>query len=119
MARVFNRTKEKNKRRFLRKSMPEAEIILWSKLKGKQLGGYKFRRQVSVGRFVIDFYCPSKKIAVEIDGDSHFTNDGLRKDVERQQWVEQFGVRFLRFTNDEIRRNLDGVLLAIEQALTE
>ena len=99
--------------------MPEAEVILWSKLKGKQMDGYKFRRQCSVGSYVLDFYCPSRKIAIELDGDSHFSRDAARRDVERQRWVEGFGVHFLRFTNDEVRKNLDDVLTAIEQALAE
>ncbi|MBI4429844.1 MAG: endonuclease domain-containing protein [Ignavibacteriales bacterium] len=99
--------------------MPEAEVILWSKRKGKQMSGYKFRRQVSVGPFVIDFYCPSQKVAIEIDGESHFVGGAPREDAERQRWIEQFGVRFIRFTNDEIRGNLDGVLMSIEQTLAE
>jgi very-short-patch-repair endonuclease len=53
--------------------MPLAEIILWSRSKGRQLGGYKFRRQYSVEYFMIDFYCPELKLAIEVDGDSHYT----------------------------------------------
>ena len=99
--------------------MPEAEVILWSKLKGKQIGGFKFRRQYSVGSYIIDFYCPSKKLAIELDGEGHFVGNKLASDQERQQWIEQFDIRFLRFTNDEIRANLDGVLDRIEEALNE
>ena len=97
--------------------MPAAEVILWSKLKGKQLGGYKFRRQCSVGSYLLDFYCPSKKIAIEVDGDNHFSRSAKRNDALRQDWIEGFGIRFLRFTNDEVRKNLDGVLMTIEAAL--
>ena len=65
--------------------MPKAEVILWSKLKSKGLDGYKFRRQYSVGKFVIDFYCPRVKLAIEVDGDSHFSERSEVCDKERQR----------------------------------
>lgn len=99
--------------------MPEAEVILWSKLKGKQVAGFKFRRQYSVGLYIIDFYCPSKRLAIELDGEGHFVGNKLASDQERQQWIEQFDIRFLRFANDEIHSNLDGVIDQIEEALHE
>lgn len=95
--------------------MPQAEIILWSKLKNKALDGYKFRRQYSVKKFVIDFYCPKLKLAVEIDGDSHFMSDSKTRDQERQLIIESFGITFLRFTNKEIYENIDGVLKKIAE----
>jgi len=97
--------------------MTEPEIILWSKLKGKHIDGFKFRRQYSVGPYIIDFYCPSKRLAIELDGAGHFVGKKLASDRERQQWIEEFDIRFLRFTNDEIRANLDGVIESIEEAL--
>ncbi|MGD0919462.1 MAG: DUF559 domain-containing protein [Thermodesulfobacteriota bacterium] len=72
MTKIYNRTVEENNRKILRKNMPKAEVILWSRLKGKRLDGYKFRRQFSVAQFVVDFYCPRLKLAIEVDGDSHF-----------------------------------------------
>ncbi len=72
MTKAYNRTEEKTKRRMLRRSMPRPEAILWARLRDRQLGGQKFRRQYSVGNFVIDFFCPELKLAVEIDGESHF-----------------------------------------------
>jgi len=119
MAKVFNRKLEKARRRALRKSMPAAEIILWSKLKGKQFAGYKFRRQYSVGPYILDFYCPERKLAIEIDGDSHFIGDAEQRDAQRQRVIERFGIRFLRVTNNDVRTNLYGVLLAIEEALNK
>ncbi|MEX1276575.1 MAG: endonuclease domain-containing protein [Bacteroidota bacterium] len=119
MPTIFNKTSEKGKRRALRKSMPEAEVILWSKLKEKQLAGYKFRRQYSVGPYVVDFYCAQKKLAIELDGDSHFGPGAQERDGKRQEWIETFGLRFLRFTNNEVQKNLYGILTAIEEALHE
>ena len=71
MGRIFNRRDQNNKRQTLRNSMSQAEIILWEYLKGKKLKNLKFRRQFSADRYVIDFYCPKKKLAIEVDGDSH------------------------------------------------
>jgi len=99
--------------------MPEAEVILWSQLKNRQISGIKFRRQYSVGGYVIDFYCAKNKLAIEIDGDSHYILNAPERDEKRQQWIEQFGIRFLRFTNDDVRKNLYGVLDAIEEAVCD
>jgi very-short-patch-repair endonuclease len=97
--------------------MPDAEVILWSRLKGKQLGGFKFRRQYGVGKFSIDFYCAERKLAIEVDGASHYTIGEQEKDRERQEWIEQFEIQFLRFTNDDVYKNLDGVLMMILEKL--
>ena len=115
MTRLFNRTKEKTTRKMLRKNMPEPEVILWSKLKGKNLNGFKFRRQYSVDKFVIDFYCPKLKLAIEVDGDSHYSDNAEVRDRERQYIIESFGISFLRFTNKEIYENIDGVMVRIIQ----
>jgi very-short-patch-repair endonuclease len=92
--------------------MPHAEVILWSKLKSKRLG-YKFRRQYSVNKFVIDFYCPELKLAIEVDGESHYTENAKAQDEERQKIIEYYDITFLRFTNKEIYKNLNGVLIKI------
>lgn len=99
--------------------MPEAEVILWSKLRARQLVGCKFRRQYSVGPFVIDFYSPQYKLAIEVDGDSHFVDNAEEYDRQRQQYIEQFGIHFLRFTNADVRTNLYGVLDTIMQKIKE
>ena len=79
--------------------MPEAEIILWSKLKGKQVYGCKFRRQYSVGSYIIDFYCPKLKLAIEVDGTSHFQPGSKTKDNDRQKYIETYGIHFLSKTS--------------------
>jgi len=95
--------------------MTEAEIILWSKIKNKQLNGYKFRRQASIANFIVDFYCPKIKLAVEIDGDLHYLTSETRwYDRRRQNTIENFGVKFLRFSNIDIYKNIDGVIRTIE-----
>ena len=99
---------EKERRQSLRNSLPSAELILWSRLKNRQICAQKFRRQFSVGPYVVDFYCPALKLAIEIDGDSHFQPGEQEKDRTRQQFIESTGVQFLRLRNIEVRQNLRG-----------
>ncbi|MCX6713266.1 MAG: endonuclease domain-containing protein [Candidatus Vogelbacteria bacterium] len=117
---IFNQKKEASKRKLLRNSMPTAEVILWSKLKNRQVKGYKFRRQYGVGKFVIDFFCPTANLAIELDGESHFESQQAEDhDQTRQKFIESCGIRFLRFINNDIYRNLDGVLKTIWETLNQ
>jgi very-short-patch-repair endonuclease len=119
MTRAFNKTEETPKRRKLRQNMSPAEVLLWLKLKDKGLKGYKFRRQYSVDKFVVDFYCPKHKLAIEVDGDSHYVEGAELSDQERQVIIEAYGITFLRFTNREIYNNIAGVLEKIAEYLSE
>ena len=109
MTEVFNRKSEKQLRRMLRKTMPGAELALWSRIRRKQLPGQRFRRQYSVGPYVIDFYCPALKLAIELDGDSH-SEATKEHDRQRQASIETYGVHFLIYANVDVFENLDGVL---------
>jgi len=115
MTQIYNKTSEKDKRKQLRNNMTTAENILWGKIKGKQIETCKFRRQYSINQFVIDLYCPELKLAIEIDGESHFQDDAIKYDKERQVLIESIGVQFLRFNNNEVYNNLDGVLEVITE----
>lgn len=117
MTEFFNRDTERDLRRRLRKEMPKAEVLLWCKLQRRQLLGKRFRRQYSAGPYCIDFYCPEARLAIEVDGESHYTPDATRHDQERQRFIETFGFQFLRFTNVEVYDNLDGVLETIAALL--
>ncbi len=110
MTRLFNQTSEKEKRRALRKNMPPAEIILWSKLRGKNLCGLKFKRQYSIGAYIVDFYSPQLKLAIEIDGESHFIEGAEIRDQKRQAVIESAGVAILRFTNRDVYERIEGVI---------
>ena len=92
--------------RSLRNAPTPFETILWSRLSRSQLGGYKFRRQAVIGPFICDFLCPAKAMIVEVDGDTH---DPV-KDASRDARLLRRGFTTIRFTNDDVRRNLDGVL---------
>ena len=120
MNEFFNRSSETAKCRQLRGSMPDAEVILWSRLKkGRQLLGCKFRRQYGVGTFVIDFFSAELRLGIELDGDSHFRVGAVDYDRKRQQFIESFGIRIVRFLNTEIYENLDGVLEVIGGQILE
>ncbi|MFO1425200.1 MAG: DUF559 domain-containing protein [Candidatus Competibacteraceae bacterium] len=101
----------------LRKNMTDAEQLLWRCLRGKQLDGFKFRKQHPIERFVLDFYCPAARLAIELDGGQHNTDDGQQRDAERSAWLAQHGIRVLRFWNHEVFADLDAVLTTIWDTL--
>ena len=106
MTKIYNKKSQTTKRKVLRNKLSSTEIILWKKLKTKKLNGYKFRRQHSFGRYVVDFYCPKVKLAIEVDGDYHKSRNMKEYDPKRQNFIESFGVKFLRFSNEEVSKNL-------------
>src|SRR3989338_11663111 len=102
MNKVYNKASETAKRKILRNNLPLPEVLLWQQLKNRQLEGYKFRRQYSINRYVIDFYCPNLKVAIEIDGDSHYKEDAQEYDIIRENFIKEYGVKFLRFSNEDV-----------------
>jgi very-short-patch-repair endonuclease len=103
--------------RTLRKSSTLAEILLWNELKGKKMLGYDFHRQKPVGEYVLDLFCPRLMLAVEIDGASH---EGRGEEDKRPQGeLEQQRIRFLRFADEDVQRNLEGVLQEIREWIVQ
>lgn len=113
--RIHNNKKLLARRRYLRRHATPEESLLWEKLKGSALG-YKFRRQHSIGGYIVDFYCLSKQLVVELDGDQH--NDNTDYDAAREYFMKGFNIRTIRFMNSEIRNNLGQVLDTIKKHLT-
>ena len=101
----FNREEEKQKRQTLRDNSPFCERIIWKEIRNKQLG-IRFRRQYGIATFVVDFYCPKLRIAIEIDGPTH----DIKKDLVRQKQIESLGITFLRFTNQDVINSRDEVM---------
>ena len=101
--------------RRLRRDQTDAEQMLWARLRNRQLDGWKFRRQVPLGKFVVDFVCYDEKLVVELDGGQHGENPD--DDATRTAWLEARGFRVLRFWNHEVLENLEGVLTIIAKAL--
>ena len=103
--------------RDLRQHMTDAEHCLWHCLRGKQLDGFRFRKQHPIARFVLDFYCPAARLAIEIDGAQHNTSPERASDDERTRCLKARGIRVLRFWNHEVLQDLPGVLERIWEAL--
>jgi very-short-patch-repair endonuclease len=103
----------------LRRNATDAERALWRLLRSHQLEGYKFRRQHSVGPYILDFYCPAARLAVEVDGSQHYTPEGLTSDAERTAHLGGIGIRMLRFTNVEVTTNADGVASTLLRTMEE
>jgi very-short-patch-repair endonuclease len=116
MTQRYNKSTEKEKRRRLRQNQTKAEALLWQKLRDRQIEGLKFRRQYSVECFVLDFYCPALRLAIEIDGESHQSEEAAAYDRDRQAFIEALGIRFLRFTNQEVYEHLDAAIAQIAPA---
>ena len=106
----------RDRARELRRASTPAEKLLWTKLQGDQLG-VRFRRQYRVERYIIDFYCPAKKLAVELDGDSH--NDKTEYDAARTAHLLSLNIREIRFTNQTVFQNVDAVVDAIYKEVNE
>ena len=96
--------------RALRSEATDAERTLWRRLRGRQLGGLKFRRQHVVGHCILDFYCPERRLAVELDGGQHNEAEGRRRDRARTAFLESRGLAVLRYSNIEALRETDAVL---------
>ena len=99
--------------RNLRKNQTDAENLLWRHLRGKHLEGLRFRRQHPLGRYIIDFVCLEKRLVLELDGGQHGEENEEIKDKERDQWLNAEGYQVLRFWNNEVFTNLEGVLETI------
>jgi len=118
MKTIHNIKKLFYRRKELRNNSTPGEILLWLKLKNSQLG-FKFRRQHSIGGYIVDFYCPSKKLVVEIDGPEHSKKENKEYDKVRSDYFAGLDINVLRFTNAEINTNMSEVLGKIKNNLNE
>lgn len=109
-----NIDKLRDRRKELRSNLTPAEAFLWKYLKNSQLEGRKFRRQHSFGKFVIDFYCSTEKLGVELDGMYHFTEEQIKFDADRTEYMNSLGIRIIRFENAEVFEKTDEVLIKIK-----
>ena len=105
-----NRPKLKTIRRLLRNQPTPWEFKLWECLKERQIGGHKFRRQVSIHNYVVDFCCLELKLIIEVDGSGHLHHNQKKKDQNRTKDLEEWGYSIIRFFNNEIDENLNAVL---------
>ena len=108
----YNGTLKKYARK-LRSNMTDAEKLLWSRIRRKQLKGFQFYRQMRIGCYIVDFFCPKASLIIEVDGGQHFLKSGQRKDKIRDSYLDDLGPKVLRFNDKEVLRELDGVVQII------
>ncbi len=110
MTLLFNKKQFTKRRQSLRRGAPSAEQILWQFLRKRHLGEHKFRRQYGIGKYIVDFYCPRKKLVIEVDGPTHFEKGAQEKDLQRQRYIESLGIKVVRVMNSDVYENIDGVI---------
>lgn len=114
---TYNNPNFIGRRRVLRENQSEVERLMWHYLCGKQFYGLKFFRQYGVGSYILDFYSPAKRLAVEIDGGQHNKNKQEIIDRRRTEYLKNKNIKVLRFWNNEVLNNIDGVLEKIKEAI--
>lgn len=105
----YNKTLKDFSRK-LRTNMTDAERLLWSKIRGKQLKGFQFYRQKPIGNYIVDFYCPKANLVIELDGGQHYSTTGNQKDDIRDACLGQLNIKVLRFSDRDIFENLTSIL---------
>ena len=115
---THNRKNLKDLRRQNRNNLTPAEAELWKHLQSGKLDGKKFRRQHSVGNYILDFYCPQEKLGIELDGKVHFNDNAFEADSARTEYLNTLNIKIIRFENKDVFEQLEGVLEEIRQNFT-
>ena len=113
---IFNQSQYKIRRQALRHQMSEPEKYLWQVLRNQQMG-VKFRRQHGIGHYIVDFYCPELKLVIEVDGESHFSEEGRANDNIRDQFMLALGIITLRFKNKDVIQDIDAIQREIKHKI--
>ena len=106
-----------HRRRELRRNSTRAEAFLWTVLRKSQLDGKKFRRQHSIGPYIVDFYCPECRVIVELDGAVHAGLLAAERDIRRTQFLKNLGMEILRYENEQVLKNRESVIESIRAVL--
>jgi len=115
----FMKRQNIEKCRKMRRDQTDAERKLWALLRNRQFAGAKFRRQFSIGKYILDFYCPTCKIGIEADGGQHYEPIGEEKDNQRTNELSLLGITMLRFSNNDILQNIEGVWEIVQKEISE
>ncbi|MBI5077732.1 endonuclease domain-containing protein [Candidatus Falkowbacteria bacterium] len=114
---LCNDESTKNRRRELRKKQTESECKIWNILRDKQMRGLRFFRQYSIGQYILDFYCPCRRIAIEIDGEHHAESAQKTNDERRTLFLSRQNIQVIRFWNNDVLKNMEGVWRTIYEAV--
>jgi len=112
---LYNNPGAKLDRGSLRKDATDAERKLWSILRSRRMAGLKFFRQYGVGPFILDFYCPAQRLAIEVDGGQHADVYGQQRDIHRNRYLGELNIRVIRFWNNDVLQNIEGVGIKIRE----
>ncbi len=115
---IYNK-KLKNRSRILRKNLTDAERLLWSKIRKKQVKGLQFYRQKPIGNYIVDYYCHAANLVIEVDGGQHYIESGRKRDAIRDHYLETMGLTVLRFSDVDVLTNMEGVIQRIYERLNE
>lgn len=115
---IYNNPYLKHRRQTLRKNQTEVEKLLWFRLRNRQIQGFKFYRQYSIGPYILDFYCPTRKLGVELDGSQHKEANNIKYDEERKNYISNYQINILRFWDNEVMTNIEGVIEKIVEEVT-
>ncbi len=118
MTEIFNQVHQLETRRLLRQRSTQAEKAFWKQVRSGQLG-VRIKRQVGIGKYIVDFYASKIRLAIELDGGSHFEIGAAERDKERQKNIEALGMRVIRFTDSEILQSMDDVISILRTAIEE
>lgn len=117
MRNIYNNENLKNRRKKLRRNQTDAEKFLWSKLRKRQMLGLRFFRQYSVGPYILDFYCPAIRLAIELDGGHHNEEHVIEYDERRSLYISKLNIEVIRFWNHDVINNVEGVVDTILQSI--
>ena len=113
----MNKHQKVNAARELRRKQTDAENVLWAALRNMRSDGVKYRRQHPIGDYIVDFVSLEKRLVIEVDGGQHNENTNIEKDTERTKWLEKEGYHVIRFWNNDVLTNIEGVVFRIREAL--
>jgi very-short-patch-repair endonuclease len=117
MSYIWNDPLLKERRQELRRSQTDAEKALWKRIRAKQLNGRKFFRQYSVGPYILDFYCPMLKLAIELDGGQHTYDENRDRDHIRTECLKRQGIHVIRFWNHDVLQHIDAVVEKVSEEM--
>ncbi len=113
MAKIPYNRKLQGLARANRKNMTDAELLVWFRIRRKQLKGVQFYRQKIIADFIVDFYCPRARLVIEIDGAQHYSAKGIKKDKLRDEYIASLGLSVLRFSDTSVLKEIEGVIESI------
>ena len=116
---LYNHKTLKDRRRELRKNQTPTEKLLWKRISGDKIQGLRFLRQYSVGPYILDFYCPKLRLAVEVDGGVHNEEEAKAYDLDREKYLESLDITTIRFWNDDVLNNTKKVLKELQDKIKQ